>query len=253
MSDRPGRSQHVRERQHRSTAHCCQLDWFGLHASVLIPHNCWLWLLCFDHRLVRRLSRQITLEELKGHKDGALAGDERAMAKRGACGRRHGMTRGRACLMLRMACSATSLRPQSSSRTHWGTGPRAPSPSALPMSVWHAGMALFTAPRLSVQPVSEQHWDFILGLEDQAPAEGQTGKKAGKGRHVKQAEQPDKARKAGKAGKAGKAEQAEEGKQPKKATQQAKEAKHEEEAKQAEQQPSKRRKQAGKQKGEQPG
>lgn len=60
-----------------------------------------------DFQLVRKLSRQITLEELKGHKDGALA-----------------------------------------------------------------GMALFNRPRLSVQPVTQQQWEFVLSLEDQEPAGG---------------------------------------------------------------------------------
>jgi predicted RNA-binding protein with PUA-like domain len=31
------------------------------------------------------------------------------------------------------------------------------------------GMALFTRPRLSVQPVTQAEWDFILGLEQQQP------------------------------------------------------------------------------------
>lgn len=68
-------------------------------------------------RLVRKLERQITLEELKGHKEGALS-----------------------------------------------------------------GMALFNRPRLSVQPVGKQHWDFILGLEGQPPPPSSSGKagKAGK-------------------------------------------------------------------------
>lgn len=53
---------------------------------------------------VRGLRRPITLEELKGHKAGALS-----------------------------------------------------------------SMALFTTARLSVQPVSRQEWDFVLGLERQEP------------------------------------------------------------------------------------
>lgn len=32
-----------------------------------------------------------------------------------------------------------------------------------------AGMALFNRPRLSVQPVSKRHWDFILALEEKQP------------------------------------------------------------------------------------
>jgi predicted RNA-binding protein with PUA-like domain len=33
------------------------------------------------------------------------------------------------------------------------------------------GMALFTRPRLSVQPVTQQEWDFILGLEQEQEQE----------------------------------------------------------------------------------
>jgi hypothetical protein len=62
-------------------------------------HAC---LLQVDFQLVRRLSRQITLEELKSHKDGSLA-----------------------------------------------------------------GMALFNRPRLSVQKVTQEEWQFVLGLEEQ--------------------------------------------------------------------------------------
>lgn len=54
-----------------------------------------------DWQLVRRLKRQITLEELKGHKEGALE-----------------------------------------------------------------GMALFNRPRLSVQPVTKEQWEFIMSLEE---------------------------------------------------------------------------------------
>jgi predicted RNA-binding protein with PUA-like domain len=32
-----------------------------------------------------------------------------------------------------------------------------------------SSMALFTTARLSVQPVSRQEWDFVLGLELQEP------------------------------------------------------------------------------------
>lgn len=35
-----------------------------------------------------------------------------------------------------------------------------------------AGMQLLSMPRLSVQGVSAEHRDFILGLEDQPPPEG---------------------------------------------------------------------------------
>ena len=51
--------------------------------------------------MIRRLKRQITLEELKGHKEGALK-----------------------------------------------------------------GMARFNRPRLSVQPVTKEEWDFVLSLEE---------------------------------------------------------------------------------------
>jgi hypothetical protein len=61
-------------------------------------------LLQVDIQLVRRLCRQITLEELKSHKDGSLT-----------------------------------------------------------------GMALFNRPRLSVQQVTADEWQFVLGLEDQEP------------------------------------------------------------------------------------
>jgi hypothetical protein len=73
-------------------------------------------LLQVDFQLVRRLSRQITLEELKSHKDGSLA-----------------------------------------------------------------GMALFNRPRLSVQQVTQEEWQFVLGLEaqEQPPAAAAAaGKKA---------------------------------------------------------------------------
>eukprot|EP00878_Enallax_costatus_P034450 GHUV01038198.1.p1 GENE.GHUV01038198.1~~GHUV01038198.1.p1 ORF type:complete len:177 (-),score=16.01 GHUV01038198.1:417-947(-) len=55
-----------------------------------------------DWKLVRKLKRQMTLEELKSHKDGALA-----------------------------------------------------------------GMALFNRPRLSVQPVTNEQWEFVLSLENE--------------------------------------------------------------------------------------
>jgi hypothetical protein len=84
----------------------------------LVVHAC---LLQVDFQLVRRLSRQITLEELKSHKDGSLA-----------------------------------------------------------------GMALFNRPRLSVQQVTQEEWQFVLGLEEQEqPAAAAAAAKPAAGRAKK--------------------------------------------------------------------
>lgn len=73
--------------------------WLVKHSSLENVKACW-------RMQVRKLRRCITLEELKGHREGALA-----------------------------------------------------------------SMPLLTAGRLSVQPVTREQWDFILGMEDKAPPE----------------------------------------------------------------------------------
>eukprot|EP00775_Hariotina_reticulata_P010827 gene10827-10984_t len=91
----------VREAYPDATAFDSSSKYFDATSSKDIPK--WFQV---DFQLVRKLDRQITLEELKSHKEGTLA-----------------------------------------------------------------GMALFNRPRLSVQPVSQQHWETILALESQQQQE----------------------------------------------------------------------------------
>jgi predicted RNA-binding protein with PUA-like domain len=83
-------------------------------------------LLQVDFQLVRKLARQITLEELKGYKEGSLA-----------------------------------------------------------------GMALFNRPRLSVQLVTEQEWQFVLGLEGQQQPAAAATEENGKRRKGKKSSQQE--------------------------------------------------------------
>jgi hypothetical protein len=60
-----------------------------------------------------------------------------------------------------------------------------------PAAAAAAGMALFNTTRLSVQPVSKPHWDFILSLEPQEPPKAAAKPAKKRKQAAKQAESAD--------------------------------------------------------------